>query len=165
VAAGISEGKQKHPTEHLRVGWGWGWGWARGLANGEVFTCVDVGDLPLGVEGDDRAGATPAGGDAPARDGQEPRGLELQHGAQSSAVSGGEQRVVNLPSISLGPWLFVYVSLTTVRQFGTRGEGQRDDGKREGRNMWLLIWVLRSVWAHPRDGKWPIWEGSWARSF
>lgn len=95
--------------------------------------CVDVGDLPLGVEGDDRAGATPAGGDAPARDGQEPRGLELQHGAQSSAVSGGEQRVVNLPSISLGPWLFVYVSLTTVRQFGTRGEGQRDDGKREGR--------------------------------
>lgn len=97
-----------------------------------MFTCVDVGDLPLGVEGDDRAGATPAAGDAPARDGQEPRGLKLQHGARSSAVSGGEQRVVNLlPSISLGsPWLFVYVSLR-FRYSSGRGERGRETMRRE----------------------------------
>ena len=110
------------------------------------FTCVDVGDLPLGAEGDDGAGATPAAGDAPARDGQEPGRLKLQHGARSSAVSGGEQRVVNLPSISLGPasvvvcLCFASVSL----QFEKRG-GVRETMRRT--NHVATDLGLRSVWA------------------
>lgn len=56
--------------------------WAPGGADSGwdlgAFTCVNVGELPLGIEGDRWPGATPAAGEAAAREGQEARGLELE---------------------------------------------------------------------------------------
>jgi hypothetical protein len=67
--------------------------------------------------------------------------VELQHSGagrcrRSSAVSGGELRAVNLPSISLD--LFIMFRFATVRE---EGREKSDEYKRAGRTMWLLIWV------------------------
>jgi len=119
VAAEISDRKQNHPAPSV-------WSGLRVAGKrGQAFTCVDIGELPLGIEGERWPGPTPAAGEAAAREGQEARGLELQHSGagrwrRSGAVSGGELRPVNLPSISLG--LLVCLSYLASLQFGKKGE-------------------------------------------
>lgn len=64
------------------------WAPGSGLAGG-AFTFVNVGELPLGIERERWAGSTPAAGEAAAREGEEARGLELQHSGAVASIECG----------------------------------------------------------------------------
>ena len=121
MAAEISDRKQNHPAPSV-------WSGLRVAGKrGQAFTCVDIGELPLGIEGEHWPGPTPAAGEAAAREGQEARGLELQHSGagrwrRSSAFSGGELSAVNLPSISSG----LFVCLLCLARYSS-GRVEREE--------------------------------------